>query len=151
MPFDINSDRRLRDTWDTIQEAIRELQKYRHIKVQNIMKENKVSLYEARDILDNKIKHLEQQRREEMKRVQKDIDEENKLKKQDEEERMMQEKEKLSLRREELHQAKIEKAKKEKETPPRLRRSARIQRKNNPTADRYRGSIYTKGGWDWGW
>jgi|UniRef100_A0A6C0ILX2 hypothetical protein len=145
MPYDINSDRRLRNTWDTIQQAIRELQRYRHIKIQNIMKENKVSLYEARDILDNKIKHLEQQRREEMKRVQKDIDEENKLKKQEEDERIMQEKEKLSLRREELHQAKIEKAKKEKETPPRVRRSARIQRKtsDDPNAKWRCGSLYT--------
>lgn len=134
MPFDINSDRRLRDTWNTIQYAIRELQKYRHIKLKNIMKENKISLYEATDILDNKIKYLEQHRREEMKRVQKDIDEENKLKKQEEEERMMQEKEKLSLRREELRQIKIEKAKKEKETPPPLRRSARIR---NKTMDNY--------------
>jgi hypothetical protein len=145
MPYDINSDRRLRNTWNTIQQAIRELQRYRHIKVQNIMKENKVSLYEAKDILDNKIKHLEQQRREEMKRVQKDIDEENKLKKQEEEERMMQEKEILSLRREELRQAKIEKAKKEKETPSRLRRSARIRSKtsDDPRATCYRDSLYT--------
>ena len=145
MPYDINSDRRLRNTWDTIQQAIRELQKYRHIKVQNIMKENKVSLYEAGDILDNKIKHLEQQRREEMERILKDIDEENKLKKQEEEERMMQEKEKLSLRREELRQAKIEKALKEKETPPRVRRSARVRSKtsDDPMAKCYRGSLYT--------
>lgn len=145
MPFDINSDRRLSNTWNTIQQAIRELQRYRHIKIQNIMKENKVSLYEARDILDNKIKHLEQQRREEMKRVQKDIDEENKLKKQEEDERMTQEKEKLSLRREQLHQDKIEKAKKEKETPPRLRRSARVQRKtsDDPMTTWNRGSLYT--------
>ena len=145
MPFNINSDRRLSNTWNTIQQAIRELQKYRHIKVQNIMKENKVSLYEAGDILDNKIKHLEQQRREEMKRVQQDIDEENKLKKQEEEERMMQEKEKLSLRREELHQAKIKRAKKEKETPSRLRRSARVQSKtsDDPRAKWNRGSLYT--------
>ena len=80
-----------------------------------------------------------------MKRVQKDIDEENKLKKQEEDERMMQEKEKLSLRREELHQAKIEKAKKEKETPPRVRRSARIRSKtsDDPSATWYRGSLYT--------
>lgn len=145
MPFDINSDRRLRNTWDTIQEMINDLQRYRHIKLRFIMNENNVSLYEATDILDNKIKHLEQQRREEMKRIQKDIDEENKLKKQEDQERMMQEKEKLSLRREELRQAKIEKALKEKETPSRVRRSARVRSKtsDDPRAKCYRGSLYT--------
>ena len=128
MPFDINSDPRLRNTWNTIQNLINDLQRYRHIKLRNIMIDHNVSLYEAKEILDKKIKILTIERRKEMKQIQQDIIQENKYKQQAEE-KIKQEEEQLRQERlEQQRQAKNEKKKAELEKPPTLRRSNRIQK-----------------------
>ena len=148
MPFDIIENSRLRNTWYKYQHILAEMNGYYNKKefIQNQMDTNKLSRWEATLAFEEEIKKVERQCREEMNQIHKQVIAERK--KMAELFRIREEEE------ERERQAVLEKRRKARElrkeqlknSPPPLRRSARVHSKtsNDPLAKYRCGSMYTK-------
>jgi hypothetical protein len=141
MTIDINEDRRLRDIWRKYKNRLASFPSRGLI--EHEMRVNQLSLWDANEILKQEIRKIEYQRREELTktrilvRAEKKIQEEQE-KKENEEKRVQAAEKKLMTR--ELRKVQLV------ESPPPLRRSARIHSKtsNDPLTSYKRGSMYTK-------
>lgn len=148
MPFDINEDKQLRVIWFKYENEINDL-KTRFHKNEKIRprtfkyKEMTDTMFEKQLELDSQIRMLEEQRRKEMKEIR------TKVRKEKSENI---EKEKLELekkRLEMIEKKRINRELREKiiqQSPPTIRRSARIHNRFNDDSEyKYRrGSIYKK-------
>ena len=131
MPFDIIENSRLRNTWYKYQHILAEMNGYYNKKefIQNQMDTNKLSRWEATLAFEEEIKKVERQCREEMNQIHKQVVAERK--KMTELFRIREEEE------ERERQAVLEKRRKARElrkeqlknSPPPLRRSARVRNK----------------------
>ena len=131
MPFDIIENSRLRNTWYKYQHILAEMNGYYNKKefIQNQMDTNKLSRWEATLAFEEEIKKVERQCREEMNQIHKQVIAERK--KMAEIFRIREEEE------ERERQAVLEKRRKARElrkeqlknSPPPLRRSARVRNK----------------------
>lgn len=123
MPFNLNEDRRLKTTWFEYDKTIRDLNRRKYYIVKDMLKNKEVSsLEEAENVFKQKIIKMEDERRKEMKEVQKKVRAEKKIE-------MEQHKDMLSAKREALR-LKREKNKAEQLNVP-VRRSRRLAKKNS--------------------
>lgn len=130
MPFDLNEDRRLKTCWFNYEKSIKELNRRKYYIVKNMLANKEVScLEEAENEIKKNLKTLEDERRKEMKKIQKEVRAEKKIEKALEQAQMELHKEKLSARREALR-VKREQNKAEQANAP-VRRSRRLAKKNN--------------------
>lgn len=131
MPFNLKENSRLRNTWYKYQHILAEMNGYYNKKefIQNQMDTNKLSRWEATLAFEEEIKKVERQCREEMNQIHKQVVAERK--KMTELFRIREEEE------ERERQAVLEKRRKARElrkeqlknSPPPLRRSARVRNK----------------------
>ena len=148
MPFDINEDKQLRIIWFKYENEINDLKTrfYKNEKIRpRIFRYSQMTdnMFEKQVDLDNEIRMLEEQRRKEMKEIRTKVRKEKAEK---------IEKEKLELekkRQENAEKKRINRELREKliqQSPPPLRRSARVHNKinNDPESIFRRGSIYKK-------
>ena len=133
MPFDLNEDRRLKTCWFNYEKSIKELNRRKYYIVKNMLANKEVScLEEAENEIKKNLKTLEDERRKEMKKIQKEVRAEKKIEKALEQAQMELHKEKLSARREALR-VKREQNKAEQANAP-VRRSRRLAKKNNSSS-----------------
>ena len=123
MPFDINEDPRLKTCWFKYGKSIKELNRRRYYIIKNMNKEVNC-LEEVENDFKNQLKTLEDGRRKEMKKIQKEVRAEKKIEKDLEQLQMELHKEKLSAKREALR-VKREQNKAEQANAP-VRRSRRL-------------------------
>ena len=129
MPFDLNEDRRLKTCWFNYEKSIKELNRRKYYIVKNMLTNKEVScLEEAENEFKKNLKTLEDDRRKEMKKIQKEVRAEKKIEKALEQVQMELHKEKLSARREALR-VKREQNKAEQANAP-VRRSRRLAKKD---------------------
>ena len=129
MPFDLNEDRRLKTCWFNYEKSIKELNRRKYYIVKNMLANKEVScLEEAENEIKKNLKTLEDERRKEMKKIQKEVRAEKKIEKALEQVQMELHKEKLSARREALR-VKREQNKVEQANAP-VRRSRRLAKKD---------------------
>ena len=133
MPFDLNEDSRLKTCWFNYEKSIKELNRRKYYIVKNMLANKEVScLEEAENEIKKNLKTLEDERRKEMKKIQKEVRAEKKIEKALEQAQMELHKEKLSARREALR-VKREQNKAEQANAP-VRRSRRLAKKNNSSS-----------------
>ena len=129
MPFDLNEDRRLKTCWFNYEKSIKELNRRKYYIVKNILANKEVScLEEAENEIKQNLKTLEDERRKEMKKIQKEVRAEKKIEKALEQLQVELHKEKLSAKREALR-LKREQNKAEQANAP-VRRSRRLAKKD---------------------
>ena len=129
MPFDLNEDHRLKTCWFNYEKSIKELNRRKYYIVKNMLANKEVScLEEAENEIKKNLKILEDERRKEMKKIQKEVRAEKKIEKALEQVQMELHKEKLSARREALR-VKREQNKAEQANAP-VRRSRRLAKKD---------------------
>ena len=128
MPFDLNEDRRLKTCWFNYEKSIKELNRRKYYIVKNMNKEVNC-LEEVENDFKNQLKTLEDGRRKEMKKIQKEVRAEKKIEKDLEQLQMELHKEKLSAKREALR-VKREQNKAEQANAP-VRRSRRLAKKDS--------------------
>lgn len=129
MPFDLNEDYRLKTCWFNYEKSIKELNRRKYYIVKNMLANKEVScLEEAENEIKKNLKTLEDERRKEMKKIQKEVRAEKKIEKALEQVQMELHKEKLSARREALR-VKREQNKVEQANAP-VRRSRRLAKKD---------------------
>lgn len=130
-PININEDRRLRVTWCKYQNILTDMNRNSNKKecIQNQMDTNKLSRWEATLAFEEEIKKVERQRREEMNQIRKQFLAEKKEK---EEQDRIREEEKERERQavlEERRKARESRKEQLQNSPPPLRRSARVRSK----------------------
>lgn len=129
MPIDINEDRRLRVTWLKYQNIINDMNNYFYKKkiIKDEMDVNMLSRWEAGVVFEEEIRKIEQKRREEMNVIRKAVRTERKICEQEDTRQKLVEFEEKRIARKLRKTQRIE-------SPPPLRRSARLYSKtlNDP-------------------
>lgn len=130
MPFDLNEDRRLKTCWFKYEKSIKELNRRKYYIVKNMLANKEVScLEEAENEIKQDLKTLEDERRKEMKKIQKEVRAEKKIEQAKEKVQEEMRKEALSAKREALR-LKREQNKAEQANVP-VRRSRRLAKKDS--------------------
>lgn len=131
MPIDINEDRRLRVAWFKYNNIIGDMNNYYYKKkyLNDVMEYHKCSRWEAENAFEYEIKKIEQERRNEMNKIRKEVAIEKK-KKEEQERKEREEREKLYKQNLEKKRLEREQTKAEQNNVP-VRRSKRLAKKNS--------------------